>query len=491
MGVVMRTRWGRLLGCAAAVALGLAGFAAVSPVQGVEAVDLLVPQTTAERHGLTRAWFAQIPGGGGRSHVTHVMQDDGTLFVQTSAAMIFAIDSETGRLLWSQQVGEPGRLTMAAGANGKAAHGSSEDAAIERLLNKTEDSARAISQRRNKVVAVANGTTLYLLNRADGSFYRDPKNLIPWQVSLHGVPEAGCLVTDDMVYVPTAEGQLEAYLIDDSKRSAGFLNSLGQAMAAPIEAGDRIAWATHKGVLQITQPDTLKIRHRLETGGPIDAGLAFYPPKIFAASLDGYLYAINENSGEITWKLTVGSAIRARPVVIRGAVFTTPDDGGMFRAAEADGHQVWFNPSPRHFLAASRTKVYATDAFGHMLVLNAKSGATIDNFPLPQAVQPFLNGETDRVILTSDVGFLQCLHEPELKQPQDYTPPKPEPAKTAPKKLPPAVRPKTPPAKAPAAKPPAPKTPVAKQPAAGDDTLVPKAVVPPKKLTPKKKAPAQ
>ena len=88
------------------------------PAFAVPGAELVVPQSTAERHGLTRAWFTQIPVGG-RARITYIVQDEGTLFVQTSDAMLYAIDAESGRVVWSQQVGEPNWPTMRPGANGR------------------------------------------------------------------------------------------------------------------------------------------------------------------------------------------------------------------------------------------------------------------------------------------------------------------------------------------------------------------------------------
>lgn len=410
--------------------IGLLVCGAWRTARAVEAVDLVVPQMTAERHGLTRAWFTQIPGAGGRAHVTHVVQDDGMLFVQTSSAMLFAIDAETGRVVWSAQVGEPNRPTLRPGANGRAPAETNENAAVEKLFDKVDASSeREIAKRHDKVVAVCNGSTLFLLNRSDGSVYIDPTNNIQWKVLLPGTPEAGPLVTDDSVYVPIVNGPVEVYPITDSGRPLKMLSTSGHSEAPPVQVVDRIAWATDKGVLQISQLKTLTIEHRIETTGPITARLTGFATKIFAGSIDGYLYCVDATTGEVEWKLTAGSSIRESPVAIpdphmgaasRGAVFAVADDGGMFRTSMVDGHQDWFNPSPRHFLAVSPTKVYALDAFGHMLVLNAMTGATIDSVPMPEAVLPVLNNHTDRVILSSDVGLLQCLREPELTEPRNY-----------------------------------------------------------------------
>src|SRR5207237_7879256 len=124
-----------------------------------------------------------------------------------------------------------------------------------------------------------------LLNRSDGSFYIDPKNNFPWKVSLRSAPDAGPLVTEDMVYVPNVNGQIEVFMITDSKRTAVMLSSLGRTAAPPVQVADRIAWATDKGVVQITQPKTVILRHRIETTGPIAAVLTPYPPRVLVGAL--------------------------------------------------------------------------------------------------------------------------------------------------------------------------------------------------------------
>jgi outer membrane protein assembly factor BamB len=464
----MRMRCGLPPGFAAVLSIGLVFCGGWRTARAVEAVDLVVPQMTAERHGLTRAWFTQVPGAGGRAQVTHVVQDDGMLFVQTSSAMLFALDAETGRIVWSAQVGEANRPTLRPAANGKAAGETNENAAVDKLFDKVDASSeKEIAKRHDKVVAVVNGSTLFLLNRADGSVYTDPTNNVQWKILLPGTPEAGPLVTDDMVYIPIFNGPVQVYLISDSRRTSTMLSTSGHSEAPLVQVADRIAWATDKGVLEITQLKTVTVQHRIETTGPITARLSAFAPKIFAGSIDGYLYCVDESTGDVEWKLTVGSSIRESPVVIpepragaalRGAVYAVSEDGGMFRTSMADGHQVWFNPSPRAFLAASPTRVYALDAFGHMLILNAKTGSTIDSLPMPEAVRPVLNSQTDRVLLTSDVGLLQCLHEPELAVPRNYIAPKAEqkpdaaaPPKAKPKPVVDAEKPKAAAKSAPAA----------------------------------------
>ena len=100
----------------------------------------LISHTQAESHGLTRAWFSQVrldPGQGRVSHVTLAEKSDNhpdTLFVQTDRAGLHVIDAETGQTLWVKKAGRSTQPSLPLGFN-------------------------------EEVVAVVNGTKLYILKR--------------------------------------------------------------------------------------------------------------------------------------------------------------------------------------------------------------------------------------------------------------------------------------------------------------------------------------
>ena len=75
-----------------------------------------------------------------------------------------------------------------------------------------------------QIVAVVNGSSLYLLDRRDGRPHMDVKHQQGWKIRLKsGAPGAGPLVTDDKVFVPTAAAQLEVYSIDNIAEAQGVL----------------------------------------------------------------------------------------------------------------------------------------------------------------------------------------------------------------------------------------------------------------------------
>ena len=96
----------RFLVAAAMIAAGCA----CSPVWAAR--SYLIPETTAARHGLTRPWFAQVELDQGRADLTNVVLYEGVLYAQTNTAMVHAIDAETGKTLWSKQIGRANQPSM-------------------------------------------------------------------------------------------------------------------------------------------------------------------------------------------------------------------------------------------------------------------------------------------------------------------------------------------------------------------------------------------
>ncbi len=137
------------------------------------------------------------------------------------------------------------------------------------------------------------------------------------------------------------------------------------------------------------------------------------------------------------WRFSAGEPIVESPAVIDDRVYVTTQVGGMYSLDVKTGHSRWFAENVMRFIAASKTRVYATDDIGRLLVLSAGSGARLDTIPTEGA--SFLaNADTDRIYMIGKDGLIQCFHEVEQTRPLVHnaerraaakaglTPPKPE-----------------------------------------------------------------
>src|SRR5438105_13021966 len=67
--------------------------------------DLLPARTALERLGLERQWFAVVPLVE-TERLLRISRTSDRLFAQTSYARVHSIDAESGRLLWTAELGE-------------------------------------------------------------------------------------------------------------------------------------------------------------------------------------------------------------------------------------------------------------------------------------------------------------------------------------------------------------------------------------------------
>jgi outer membrane protein assembly factor BamB len=348
---------------------------------------VLIPQTVAARYGLTRAWFAQIGSPQTTGTLAHVSLNEGMLLVQSTSGMLSALDAETGRTLWATQVGPSHHL-------------SSEPAANE------------------KFVVVVNGSVLFVLDRTTGH--------ILWQRSLGGTPGAGPGVTKTHAFVPMVTGLIEGYDLEKGVKQIRWVyKSAGRVLIPPMTTGQTVSWATEKGYFYVADPAGKGVRYRLETRGAIQARPGYWTPNLYACSTDGSLYAVNETSGKIIWRYSVGDAIYTSPVAIEGKVFVASETTGLYCLDAKAADQLWNAPGIRQFVAASPTRVYASDQLGRLAILDSKRGTRLGTMPLDGIALKLVNGQSDRVYLVSDSCLVQCLRQADLKAPVLYSPPPP------------------------------------------------------------------
>ncbi len=327
---------------------------------------------------------------------------EATLYITTNQGVVHAINAETGLTRWSVTVGQPDHQSLAPAAN-------------------------------NDYVAVVNGSYLYLLAGETGA--------LAWKRRLQGTPGAGPAINEETVFVPQLRRGLEAYSLYDLQRekrvaelqedeqvnqrkyqrrfiSAKRYMSSGRASIRPIATEDSIVWPTDIGYFYVASAHQQRTRFKLVTNDPIVAPPAYMAPqKLLVGSVDGYVYCVHELSGDILWRFSTGIPITHTPAPIGDSVYVIVDDGGMFRVSAETGQEKWWAPDIHGFVAASANRIYCTDRFGKMIVLDIETGGRFAAIPMEGLDVKFMNLQTDRLFVGTKTGQLQCLHEAQLEKP--------------------------------------------------------------------------
>jgi outer membrane protein assembly factor BamB len=309
---------------------------------------------------------------------THVVPKI-TLYATSERGTIHAVDAETGRTRWSVGIGKPGFPTTAPAAN-------------------------------EKQVAACNGSTLYVLLAEDGK--------LSWSRQCVSAPGAGPAMSDELIFVPMITGQIESMLVDDPKRPLATYKSYGRALVQPVLSYNSVAWPTDSGNLYVGLAHGQGMRFRLQAKDAITSPPAFLAPdKVFATSLDGYIYCVNENRGNVLWRFSTGEAIYHSPVALGSTVYAITDRGNLFAIDAATAAEIWTVGGIRRYVAGNEKRLYCIDTRGDLTILDAATGSRLGTIFAGQIDFPFLNVQTDRILLVTSTGMVQCLRESNLSFP--------------------------------------------------------------------------
>jgi outer membrane protein assembly factor BamB len=358
--------------------------AVVACSASLQAAPKLVTHEQAARHGLERAWFAQVPVDASRSRVTNWFLYYDRLYSVTNSGIVTALNAETGETLWSKQVGKPGYPAFGPGAN--------------------ED-----------FLGVVSGSKLYLLNRHDGR--------LEWVRQLGSAPSSGPALSDKYAFVALVTGRIEGYQLDDPAAQPWYYQSKGRTFLRPTTTGKIVSWPTTAGYLYASRANDPGVIYRLETSADIVTSPAAMPPYLFIASQDGYLYCLHEDTGDEAWRYSTGYAIDSSPAIVGDRAYVASSEPAIHALDAKTGAEQWTTPGASHFAARGKERVYASDRFGNLLVLDAKTGNPVGRMPVGEGLSTLVNDQTDRLFLVSDSGLVQCLYEIGANTPTVYRQP--------------------------------------------------------------------
>ncbi|MGI8982196.1 MAG: PQQ-binding-like beta-propeller repeat protein [Pirellulaceae bacterium] len=319
-----------------------------------------------------------------------------TIYATSERGLVHAIDGETGKTKWASFVGDPRFPTSNCGAS-------------------------------DDMVAVFNGSKVYVLKASDGT----PN----WEKTIPGAPVQGPAVTEDYVFVPLLNGKVEAYWVDYPRRAATTFRAMGRPTTQPVVLNHSVAWATDRGHVYVANANDAKVKYRVETKDNVVSTPGFLPPdKIFATSQDGYVYSLRESRGGIAWRFSTGESITHAPVGVRDTVYAIADSGTMYSIDAEAGTENWTTSGIRGFIAASTDRLYCTDITASLVVIDIRSGSRVASISAPELEVRMMNTETDRIVVGTPSGLLQCFREIDHKWPEIRLMQDGGPRKVAPKK---------------------------------------------------------
>ncbi|MDA7951051.1 MAG: PQQ-like beta-propeller repeat protein [Pirellulaceae bacterium] len=294
-----------------------------------------------------------------------------TLYVSTDRATLQAIDMHTGRSLWVSRAGSVAFPAFTPAAN-------------------------------EKYVAHVNGSTLYLFEASTGKML--------WSKLMRGAPSASPAITKSMVVVPMVNGTVEMYPLVDKGEEVLYYQGLGRALHPPVNTNNRLVWATKTGNLYINSQLSRDLSFRVEIHEEIVSAPGFSGNRVYLTSVDGYLYAVGELTGKTDWRFSTGEPIGQTPFTHQDAVYVVTDMGTLYKVNQELGDEVWKADKVEKVVAATKDRLYGLSLGGtHLLQFDLVSGNLVGKIPLNDVSLIHVNQETNRIILGTESGLIQCI----------------------------------------------------------------------------------
>jgi outer membrane protein assembly factor BamB len=156
-----------------------------------------------------------------------------------------------------------------------------------------------------------------------------------------------------------------------------------------------------------------KLKWSFITGDHIQSSPAVSDGTVYIGSNDGYVYAIDAETGQEKWKYKTGSWVESSPVIVDGVVYVGSNDSKLYALDAETGKKIWDYKATyaiRSGPAVSNGKVYFGADDYSMYAVDTETGNKVWSYETDNYVQssPVVSGGI--VYFGSFDGFLYALN---------------------------------------------------------------------------------
>ena len=166
-----------------------------------------------------------------------------------------------------------------------------------------------------------------------------------------------------------------------------------------------------------------KISFRLEANDAIAAPATYMAPgKLLATSVDGFVYCVHESSGAVLWRFSSGEPISETPAAYGNSIFAVTGNDTLFAIDAEYGQEQWSVSGMTKVIGASKDRLYCLSDTQRLIILDQQNGSRLGSLSTELLDLPYVNKETDRIVIATSRGLLQCLREIQQELPLLHVP---------------------------------------------------------------------
>jgi outer membrane protein assembly factor BamB len=373
--------------------------------------DLIPTRTALARLGLEQHWMGFVPVVG-TERVLSISIADTLFFAQTNKANFHVYDAESGRELWTANLGMATATAQPASVN-------------------------------SRLVFVTSGTQLFALDRQTGRFV--------WTADLRALPTSPTACDEQQVMVGLSNGKLASYVLYDpsDKRKVlyheprewwNWQTSRGALTSRPLPAQQFVAFGGQDGKLYVAlsalPADLIPVMlYRVATAGEIAAPLGAYGTRtVLVPSGDDNVYAVDLFGASVTWVYPSGAPVMQEPLVADDDVYAVNTAGLLTSLDARTGTQHWTTSThggrlisvgaKRVYLESYDDDLFIVDRGTGQMLADPRATAQRARLNLREYTIGLTNSQNDRLYMATPSGLVICLREMGQLQPRPLRDPK-------------------------------------------------------------------
>lgn len=304
---------------------------------------------------------------------------DGVLYFQDKNSLFYALDADTGKVRWKNEIGDlaaaspaysDGRLFAVTLEPGNAVALRARDGKVlwERPLPGRSETSPVVFG--DKVIVGSESGDVFALDTGTGK--------IEWQVSTAGNVKGGLALDQGTLYGANYAGEVFAIrassgeFVWQSSTQGGSFSRGGPVYSTPAVAFGRVFLGSIDGRVYSFDADSGELVWSHSTGdwvypGPAVADTKRSGPTVYIGSKDQNFYALDAETGEVRWQKDVGGIVLGAASVLGEVVYVgvIGPNIGSFGFDVKTGRQVFeselgeYNP-----VISDGERLYLTGAYG-------------------------------------------------------------------------------------------------------------------------------
>jgi len=281
------------------------------------------------------------------SVTSNIIVDDGKLFFGDSIGDCYAVDKNSGEVLWTYNAGGSiiGTPAIAYDKENKIIFVSS-DGSIVCLSVYDGSLIWEYEPRENKNDAVNDGSAvgsgLFFITKADGKLYaldvNTGRTVWTFKGGDQGLRTAPAY-SDGLIFLGEYNGILNILDAKTGKRISG--GGAGGAVNTPAPNDGKVYFSSWDGSVQAVQIKSVIPLWNTNIKDPITTAPAVSGGIIAVGTGRGLLVALDEQNGEMLWNFDPhGGSISAKPMIANGKVFACPEGGSVYELNSRTGRLI-------------------------------------------------------------------------------------------------------------------------------------------------------